>query len=339
MSGRLDVSGKRQRNQRVWAVAAGLLVLGAVCVGALAFRALPGPKPDLREPAAALASARADGVAEAVTQRVSSIRLILETLADRGGVKSGRPRATRFAVSALQQVDGLEQLAAYGANGKTRWVMRPASRGSMKFPRSKAFLSAHLADADIGARIGAPFKPDGTKAWWIPISHVVLNKNGKAKAVLVAFMNQAIFSPLLQTAGGATALLTSSGVLVTGAPESAAPVGASFAEAPGFAAILGHPTANGVYEGQGLSLDDADAHMIGFAKLACCGAIITSSAAIPSPLPLPLATRTVAPAVHWLTLSAAGLMIFLALGLIGRRMFHRAPDPWLDFGENTHPAA
>lgn len=337
MRGQNDGQGKPERNQRVWTVAAGLLVLGAICVGALAFRALPSPKPDLREPVAALAIARAAGAAESVSQRVSSVRLMLEALAEKGGAKPGRTRATRFAMNALKRVDGLEQLAAYGANGKTRWVMRPAKNGSMKFPRSKAFLTAHLERADLEARIGAPFKPRGVKGWWIPVSHIVRNKEDQVVAVLVAFMNQKMFPPLLQNTGDATALLTGSGALVTGTPESEAPIGASFSEAPGFAAILGNSLKNGVYEGQDISLADGAVRMIGFAKLACCDAIVTTATDIP--MPAPPAESAIAPAVHWLTLSAAGLMIFLALGLISHRMFYRQPDPWLDFGDKPQPTA
>ncbi len=318
------------RRSKFALAAAALLLAGAIGVGALAFRAIPEEQPDFRAPTAALAAARAAAAAQAVEHKVSSVRLMLEALAEKGGARPGKRRASKFAIRAFKKIDGLEQLAAHSVNGKTRWVMRPARRGSMMFPNSKDFLKAHLNSPEAGARIGAPFQPRGSKVWWTPITYLIENKKGKPYAILTAFMNQKTFAPLMAAAGDSSALLTGGGKLVTGAPLEAAPLGASFAESPGFAAIRGQLPANGAYEGGGYQDAETPGQMIGYAKLECCDAIITSAVAIPA-APPPKGE----PAVQWLTLSAAGLMILLALLLISRRMLTRTPDPWLDFGAET----
>ena len=333
MRSSIDVKDETEipaRPSKFIVAAAAILLAGAVGVGALAFRAIPQEVPDLRAPTAALAAARASAAAQAISQKVASVRLMLEALAEKGGARPGRRNATRFAIRAFKKIDGLEQLAAYSLNGKTRWAMRPASSGSMMFPNSKSFLVAHLDAPEIDARVGAPFQPRGSKVWWTPITHLIPNRKGEPYAILTAFMNQKTFAPLMHDAGESAALLTGIGKLITGAPIEAAPLGASFAEAPGFAVVRGQTEANGAYEGGGLKNAGARGQMIGYAKLACCDAIVTSAVKIPASPP-----PKGEPAVQWLTLSAAGLMILLALGLISRRMLSRPKDPWLDFGAET----
>ena len=215
-------------------------------------------------------------------------------------------------------------------NGKPRWVMRPARSGSMMFPNSKGFLVRHLDKPEFVARVGAPFQPRGSKVWWTPLTFLVLNRKGEPHAILAAFMNQKSFVSLMRAAGESATFLSGHGKLITAAHIKAAPLGASFAEAPGFAAVRGQAAANGAYEGGGLENAATRCQMIGYAKLACCDAIVASAVTIPTPPP-----AKGEPAVKWLTIYAAVLMILLALVLISRRMLSRPKDPWLDFGAES----
>lgn len=132
-------------------------------------------------------------------------------------------------------------------NGKPRWVMRPARSGSMMFPNSKGFLVRHLDKPEFVARVGAPFQPRGSKVWWTPLTFLVLNRKGEPHAILAAFMNQKSFVFLMRAAGESATFLSGHGKLITAAHIKAAPLGASFAEAPGFAAVRGQVAANGAY--------------------------------------------------------------------------------------------
>ena len=256
---------------------------------------------------------------------------MLEALAEKGGARPGRRNATRFAIRAFKKMDGLEQLAAYSLNGKTRWAMRPASSGSMMFPNSKSFLVAHLDAPETDARVGAPFQPRGSKVWWTPITHLIPQQEGRAirhpdslhepKDVCTAYARcwriRCIAHWHRQT-NYRCAYRSSPTWRVFCGSGRALPLS------------RGQTEANEAYEGGGLENAGARGQMIGYAKLACCDAIVTSAVKIPASPP-----PKGEPAVQWLTLSAAGLMILLALGLISRRMLSRPKDPWLDFGAET----
>ena len=66
----------------------------------------------------------------------------------------------------------------------------------------------------------------------------------------------------MRSAGQSAALLTGGGRLITGAPAEAAPLGASFIDAPGFAVVR--------------------SQMVGYDKLARCDAIVIFSRNDPS---------------------------------------------------------
>ena len=88
MRGSIDVKDETEipaRPSKFIVAAAAILLAGAVGVGALAFRAIPQEVPDLRAPTAALAAARASAAAQAISQKVASVRLMLEALAEKGG--------------------------------------------------------------------------------------------------------------------------------------------------------------------------------------------------------------------------------------------------------------
>ena len=67
--------------------------------------------------------------AQAGSQKVASVRLMLEALGEKGGARPGRRNATLFAIRAFKKINGLEQLAACSLNGNPRRAMRPASSG------------------------------------------------------------------------------------------------------------------------------------------------------------------------------------------------------------------
>ncbi|MBT6314258.1 MAG: hypothetical protein HOJ21_13730, partial [Alphaproteobacteria bacterium] len=85
MRGSIDVKDETEipaRPSKFILAAAAILFASAVGAGALAFRAIPQEVPDLRAPTAALAAARASAAAQAISQKVASVRLMLEALAE-----------------------------------------------------------------------------------------------------------------------------------------------------------------------------------------------------------------------------------------------------------------
>lgn len=107
MRGSIDAKTKIQeppRPSRFVLAAAAILLAGAAGVGALAFRAIPQETPDLRAPTAALAAARASVALQAIKHTVSSVRLMLEALAEKENARPGRKNASRFAIRAFKKL-------------------------------------------------------------------------------------------------------------------------------------------------------------------------------------------------------------------------------------------
>ena len=304
-----------------------LLVAGAVGVGILAYRAASVEKPDLIAPVAAETANRAEALATALDAHLLYIGALLQSLADKGAAKAGGGNAMRLASKAFKKNKGLEQLAPYGPNGKTRWIMRPAGLGRIMLPKDRSFVAAHMAQPEQKLRLASPFKPSKRGQWWAPVTLYAEGKNKKQTAVIVAFVRSDTLQPFLSNPGGVAALFTDQGVLARAEPQENAPVGASFAEAPGFLLIDGQPETAGTYVGGG-NVGPAMQNIVGFHKLSCCGAIVTAVAPAPPPV-----VPEIMPSGRWFALAAAGLMILLAIGIIGRKLLTRTPDPWRDFGQ------
>ncbi len=305
-----------------------LLIAGAIGVSILAYRAAQVEPPDPIPPVAEVATERANAAAAALNDHLLGIGALLQSLEKRGAVRAGGGDAMEAASKAFPRVRGLEQLAAYGPDGRTRWVMRPAKLGRIVLPKEKAFVTDHLARGNQRLRLAAPFRPYAKGDWWTPITLYSPGKTTARTAVIVAFVRSDTLAPMLKEAGDVAALFTDNGVLARAEPPENAPVGASFLDAPGFRMIEAQPKGAGSYVGRP-ETGPASANVVGFSKLDCCGAIVTAVA--PAPLPtLP----DIAPTGQWFALAAAGLMILLAIGIIGRRFVQGPADPWRDFGQD-----
>lgn len=312
-----------------------LLVVGAIVVSMLVFRAASVAKPDPNAEIAALTTSRAAVAATNLNAELSAISDLLERLAKSGGARVGGGKAMRLASKAFGQTKGLEQLAAYGPDGRTRWVMRPASRGRVLFPPKDDFIAAHLANPDRTLRLAAPFKPGSRSRYWTPVTHYAAGKSSRDTAVIVAFIRTDIFTKALAPAGDAAALFTDLGVLAAAQPADGAPMGVSFNASPAFRTAESAIADSGAFVGEkGAEIGPTPRVVVAFQKLDCCGAIVTSVANAAPPLP-----HDPKPVGRWLAIAAAGLMILLALALIGRKLLKDdAPDPWLDFGRKpTQP--
>lgn len=306
-----------------------LLVVGAFVVSMLVFRAASVAKPDPNAEIAALTSSRAAVAAINLNTELHTIGDLLERLAKSGGARVGGGKAMRLASKAFGQTKGLEQLAAYGPDGRTRWVMRPASRGRVLFPPKDDFIAAHLANTDRKLRLAAPFKPGSRSRYWTPVTHYVAGKSSRDTAVIVAFVRTDIFTKALEPAGDAAALFTDSGILAAAQPPEGAPMGASFDASPTFRTADSAIAGSGSFVGaKGTDVGPTPRTVVVFQKLDCCGAVVTSVVQAAPPLP-----HDPRPIGRWLAIAAAGLMILLALTLIGRKLLKDdTPDPWLDFG-------
>ena len=323
--------------RRIFALSALLLVAGAIVVSLLVFRAANVLKPDPNAEIAALSSSRAAVAANNLNVELRAIGDLLEKLAQSGGAHVGGGKAMRLASKAFGQTKGLEQLAAYGPDGRTRWVMRPASRGRVLFPPKDDFIAAHLANTDRPLRLAAPFKPGSRSRYWTPVTRYVTGKSSRDTAVIVAFVRTEIFTKALEPAGEAAALFTDSGILAAAQPAEGAPMGASFNASPTFRTAESAIANAGAFVGEkGSEIGPPPRTVVAFQKLDCCGAVVTSVAAAAAPLPL-----DPRPIGRWLATAAAGLMILLALTLIGRKLLNDdTPDPWLDFGRKpSQPVA
>ena len=325
----------RSTTRQMLALSGLVLAAGAVAVSLLAFRAAKVEKVDPNSEIAALATSRASLAAADLETELLAIGGLLDSLAKSGGARSGNPKAMRFASRAFSRTKGLEQLAVYGPDGKTRWVMRPASRGRVLFPPKDDFIAAHLASADLPLRLAEPFQPSRRSRYWTPVSRYVQGKNRRDTALLVAFVRTEIFDKALATAGEATALYTDSGVLAAAMPREGAPVGASFEASPTFL------QAGDAIAKSGAFLANAETgppphNVVAFKKLDCCGAMVTTVAEAAPPAPL-----DPKPIGRWLAIAAASLMILMALTLIARKLFKEEPaDPWQDFGrDRPQPSA
>lgn len=312
-----------------------LLIAGAIGVTVLAFRAANADRPDPNADIAVRTAERANAAASALDVELRGIGELLGSLADKGAARPGGGKAMQFASKAFDHTPGLEQLAAYGPDGKTRWVMRPAKYGRMLFPKNTDFVQAHMARPELELRLASPFQPTRRSRWWTPVSLFVNGKSKSNTAVIVAFMRSDSFLPALAHAGEVAALYTDSGVVAAASPEADAPVGVSFVRAAEYQPIGAGGLPGGAYLGEA-EVGPSMPNMIGFRKLECCGAIVTSVA--PAAMPAP---PDVKPLGRWLALAAAGLMILMAIGLIVRKAFNGSPDPWRDFGDNqrTQPLA
>jgi hypothetical protein len=248
-------------------------------------------------------------------------------LADKGGAEAGGSNAMRLASKAFKKNKGLEQLAACGSNGKTPWIMRPAGLGRIMLPKDRSFVTAHLAQPDQKLRLASPIKHSKRGRWWAPVTLYFEGKTKTQTAIIVAFVRSDTLQPFLSDPGGVAALFTDQGVLAGEEPQENAPVGASFAEASGFLLNNGQPEKASTYVGGG-NVGPVTQNIVGFHKLSCCGAIMTAVAPAP-----PHVVPEIMPGVRWFALAAAGLMILLAIDIIGRKLLMRAPDPWRDFGQ------
>ncbi len=304
---------------------AGLLLL--VCAGVisiLTIRAVNAERSDSQAAMATMAAQRADAAAEALNAQLQRIGDLLASLAAKGGGKAGGGGALGLAAKAFNQIDGLEQLAAYGMEGRTRWVMRPADKGPILFPKGVHFLPTDTAGTEPRLRLGAPFQLVQESRRWTPVSLTVNGASKAGTALIVAFVRSDAFQTSLAAAGNDAAMFTDQGILAAAEPAANAPVGASFLDAPGFRLIGDGEARAGTYVG-GAGPDAAS--VVGFRKLECCGVIVTA-VAMAAPAASALATG------HWWALAVVGLIIALALVVTTLRAFEAAPDPWRDFGRN-----
>jgi len=306
-----------------------LLICGAVVVSVLAFRAAHAERPDPNEAVAAETAERANAAAAALNDQLVQIGGVLDELARKGAAKVGGGEAMRDAYKVFDKTDGLEQLAAYRPDGRTIWVSRPADRGRIRFPANKHFIAEHLARADGRLRLAAPFKPSKRDGWWSPVTLLVGGGSRDSTAVIVAFVRTEVLQSRLVKAGDVAALFTDAGVLAAAEPQENAPIGASFASAPGFMEIVGKE-AQGAYLGEP-GLGPSTPRMVGYSKLACCGGVVTTIAPLDPPPP-----TDHRPIGRWLALLAAGLMIFMGCAIVSRRIFVAPPDPWREFGVKTN---
>lgn len=317
-------------------------VLALVVSGMVASTSIIGaaratkPLPDAK--AAVIATERATMAAAAIEARLDAVGDVLGALVEKGAARAGGGRAMKLAAKAFEKLDGLEQLAAYGPDGRVRWVMRPANLGRMRFPDSVAFVEAHLARPDLPLKLAAPVKPSARSGWWMPVSLVVRNKAGASAAVIVAFLKADSLLQELALAGDVVALFTDDGTLASALPAADAPVGVSFRHSPGMQLIEGMEHAGGAYASEATSGPNTPS-IVGFRRLACCGAVVTAVRRYdPAPPPLPM---DVEPIGRWLALAAACLLAMMAGAAILRRSLHAAsPDPWRDFGrDRVQPSA
>lgn len=320
--------------RQMLAISGLVLMAGAVAVSLLAFRAAKVEKVDPNSEIAALATNRAAQAATGLETELLAIGGLLDSLAKSGGARSGNARAMRFASRAFNRTKGLEQLAVYGPDGKTRWVMRPASRGRVLFPPKDDFIAAHLATADRPLRLAEPFQPSRGSRYWTPVTRYVSGKSSRDTALLVAFVRTEIFDEALAAAGDAGALYTDSGVLAAAQPSQGAPMGVSFLSSSTFLQAGDAIAKSGAF----LAISEfgpPPQHVVAFQKLNCCGAMVTSVAHAAPPAPM-----DPKPVGRWLAIAAASLMILMALALIGRKLFREEPvDPWQDFGrERPQPS-
>lgn len=311
----------------VFLFAGGLLIVGAVAVGGLAIKAAANI--ERTDPNAAVAqetARRADMAATALSERMQVIGGLLEGLAQKGG---GRSNAAVMKSSSklFDRTAGLEQLAAYSLDGKTLWVSRPAERGRIRVPESKDFVLRHLSRPELKLRIASPFQPTKRDGWWTPVTYYAQGKTAASSAVLVAFVRSEALQPMLASAGQVAALFTDSGELAAAEPAANAPLGASFVDAPGFRKIEDQTAAAGAYIGEP-EIGPSPPRIVGYSKLACCGAVVTTIAPVAPPPPID--TR---PVGQWLALAAAGLMIAMGFAIVSKRIFSATPDPWQEFGE------
>ena len=116
----------------------------------------------------------------------------------------------------------------------------------------------------------------------------------------MADMNQKTFLLSMRDAGESATSLTGTAISSM-AHCRGTPHGASFAEAPGFAAVSCHDEPNRAYEGGGIENAAAPVYATGYAALACCDAIVSRDFTTLAP-----ATQEAEPAMQWLTLFSAG---------------------------------
>lgn len=310
----------------VFLFAGGLLIVGAIAVSALAFKAANVERPDPNAIVAEETARRADAAAAALSERVMAIGGLLEKLGGKGAARAGAS-AVRGAYKLFDRMPGLEQLAAYDLDGKTLWVSRPAERGRIRVPESKDFVIRHLSRPELKLRIASPFQPSKREGWWTPVTYYAQGKSAASSAVVVAFVRSEALQPLLASAGDVAALFTDSGELAAAEPAANAPLGASFVDAPGFRKIEDETAAAGAYIGEP-EIGPSPPRVVGFSKLACCGAVVTTIAPIAPPAPM-----DPRPVGQWLALAAAGLMITMGFAIVTKRVFSAPPDPWQEFGE------
>lgn len=304
------------------------LIAGAIAVTVLAYRAAKAERPDPNADLAVRAAERAETAADLLTDDLMQIGDLLGGLAEKGAAKPGGGKAMNAALKAFGKTPGLEQLAAYGPDGKTRWVMRPAKYGRMRFPENNDFVRQHMARPDLDLRLAAPFRPTKRGSWWTPVSHYVQGDSKSNTAVIVAFMRTETFLPALAHAGESAALYTDKGVLAAATPPDGAPMGVSFVDTAQYRPIGEGEAKGGAFVGE-TGTGPSEPSIIGFSKLDCCGVSVASvspAAAPPPPDSKPLG--------RWLALAAAGLMILIALGIIARKALGGSRDPWRDFGDD-----
>ena len=328
MRGRFSLMSRKS----ILAMAA-VLAVGAIAVAVLAFQAANVEQPDRVAPIAAQATETATRAALAVEERLLDVGELLASLAAKGGASSKSRKAMNLAHRSFRKTDGLEQLAVYGPDGRTRWVMRPAGLGGMIFPKDAEFVAGHLLQPELQIRLGASFKADGPTAWWTPVTYYLKGDTPAASAVFVAFLRADKLQAILKQSAGDASLFTDGGVLAQAFPPAPDALGGSFGQTDSFKAIDAAPGANGSFV-SATAAGPASPYIVGFSKLACCGAFVTS--ALPGPAPEPVDPI---PLGRWLTLAAASLMIVLAMSLILRLMVRATPDPWRDFGKNRDQAA
>lgn len=316
----------------------GLRRFASTCLAALAFGALPYSAAaqsavDLNDEAEASAR-QALAIAEPLDQRLMNIGRTMDDLAAKGGARAGGGDALAEAAKAFGRIPELRQISAFGTDGKTFWATRPANRGRVLFPDVGDIAAA---DFDPGVmRIFPPVEADSHGVAWRPVAKAVTDVGSGGTAVIVAFMKDEDLAAGIDDAEAMAALFDMGGMLVGASGAGRAQVGQSFADAPGFLHIAGTAADAGAYLGAA-GEDGTESVMVGFRRLACCDAFLTVAST--AALDLPPASPSAPSPGRWLALAALGLATLTALGILGRRVFADAPDPWRDFGDKRQPLA
>lgn len=278
---------------------------------------------------AALAAERAEATAATLEARLVAIGGLLERLA------AGARPVPDLAVGGFRRFPGLEQLAAYSHDGSMYWALRAPARGRELAPAGPGPATAGAADGKL--RLGAPSRPAGVDAYWLPLIYT------SERESIVAFLRADDLLPFMARPGDVAALFTGAGRLVDVSSDAGAPIGASFANAPGFRLVSEARADGGAYLGAPDG-EDGGGSMVGYRRLACCDAILTV-AMTATPRALAAVRRTPAPPPgtwpigRWFAAAAAGLMVLTAFATLWRRLLAAAPDPWRDFGRRPGEAA